>query len=467
MQTPLNLIKGDKVATNTDYRDALPINMTAVIRPILGAAGYMIQEPGLTQFGSTISSDRGGIWNERFGIHFRASGTKLLSVSSSGVSSVLGDIGAGSQVSLPYSFNTQGVISNNNFYLYSPGGGFVQVTDPDLGNPIDCVWIDGYYFLTDGEYLYHTDLNNETLINPLAYATSEFSPDPTIGLGKTQDNKVIVFNRFSTEYFVNAAQENFAFTRVASRGIKIGIVGTYCKAEVGDAWFILGGRKEESISVHQVGVGNATKIATREIDKIIGEYTEPELATSIMESYSEDGYDYLIIHLPSHTLKFNYTAAKQVGIEFSWSILRTGTDGYVWRAVNGVFEPRFGYWVFGDKYADTLGKLNSDVATQYDEISEWVLYTPFSYLESQSIDQLAINTIPGFTVFDDAYVFLSMTYDGEFYGIERTVIYGAPANKSQRFQVNRLGYVSDWFSFKLRGASRSRMAFATAVITHG
>jgi hypothetical protein len=59
MQTAITLIKGDKVASNTDYRDSLPVNMSAVIRPILGAAGYMIQESGLTQFGSAYGVDRG------------------------------------------------------------------------------------------------------------------------------------------------------------------------------------------------------------------------------------------------------------------------------------------------------------------------------------------------------------------------------------------------------------------------
>jgi len=468
MEALVNLVKGDKVATNTDYRDALPVNMTTVVKPILGASGYMIQEPGLTQIGETLFSDRGGIWNERLGIHFRISGSNLLSVSSSGVSTVIGDVGAGGQVSLPYSFNTQGIISNGNFYLYSPTGGFVQVTDPDLVDPIDGVWIDGYYFLTDGEYLFHTELTNEASIDPLMFATSEFSPDPTKGLGKTSDNKVIVFNRYSTEYFVNTAQENFAFARVASRGIKIGIVGTHCKTEVSETWFILGGRKEESISVHQVGVGQAIKIATREIDKIIGKYTEPELANSVLESYSKDGYDYLIIHLPDDTLKFNYTASKLIGAELSWSILKSSVTGSnAWRAINGVFEPRLGYWVFGDVLDGRLGKLDSDTAMQYGEIVEWLLYTPFVYLESQSIDQLSIQTIPGFTTESDAYVFLSMTYDGEFYGLERTVLYGLPNHKSQRFEVNRLGYVTNWFSFKLRGASRSRMAFSTAVITYG
>jgi hypothetical protein len=468
MRTPLNLIKGDKVASNTDYRDALPVNMTAVIKPILGAAGYMIQEPGLTQYSTAEGIDRGANWNERFGVHFRVSGNSLINLKSDGTYDVIGSISGSLQASMPYSFNTQGIITDGKFWLCTSALVLTQVTDPDLGSPIDGVWIDGYYFMTDGDYLFHTDINDEYAIDPLKFATSEFSPDPTYGVGKTQDNKVIVFNRFTTEYFVNVAQDNFAFQRVATRAIKIGIVGTYCKCEVGDSWFIMGGRKEESVSIHQIGVGSSTKIATREIDQIIGKYTEDQLRGSVLESYAEDGYDYLIIHLPNDTLKFNYTVAKQIGISQAWSILKSDTVGSApWRAMNGVYDPRLGFWVFGDKRQAITAELDSNSGLQYGEIVEWLLFTPFTYLESESIDQFGINTIPGFTASNDAYVFLSMTYNGVIYGHEVTVLYGAPSAYDQRFEVNRLGYVSDWFGFKLRGASRSRMAFATAWIDHG
>jgi hypothetical protein len=119
MATPLNLIKGDRVASNVDYRDALPVNMTAILKPVLGAAGYMLQDPGLTQFGTSIGLDRGANFNERFDIHFRVSGTKLCSISSTGVSTTLGDVSGSDTVSMPYSFNTQGVISNGRFSLFS------------------------------------------------------------------------------------------------------------------------------------------------------------------------------------------------------------------------------------------------------------------------------------------------------------------------------------------------------------
>jgi hypothetical protein len=465
---PLTLIKGDKKGSETDYRDALPVNMTAVLRPVLGAQGYMIQEAGLTEFGNSPGVCRGAIWNERLQMHFRIQGTQFGRVDGNGAFTFLGTVPGEDTVSLPYSFNTQGIIASGRFFQYSPGGGFIEITDPDLGNPIDGVWVDGYYFLTDGEFLYHTDINDETSIDPLKFATSEFSPDPTLAVGLTNDNKVIVPNRYTTEYFVNVATDNFAFQRVATRAVKIGIVGTHAIVEISQNWFMLGGRKEESVSVHQLGVGSATRVATREVDKIIGQYNETELASVVMESYEEDGYSHVILHLPNHTLKFNYTLAQAAGIEQAWTIIKSDVQGDdQWRGKHGIFETRLGEWVFGDKIDGRYGILDSTTALQYGQIVEWILFTPFVYLETQSIDEVQIETIPGFTTTNDATVFVSLTYDGVTHGLEYTMQYGSPADYGKRFIRYRFGYVSDWFALKFRGATRSRMAFALARIEHG
>lgn len=468
MRSTINLIKGDKIGSETDYRDALPVNMYGVARPMFGAAGYMIQYPGLTQYGTAVAADRGGVWNERFAQLYRVSGGSFLSVDDSGGTSILGAVSGSENVALPYSFNTQGVVAGGNFYLYDSSLGFRQVTDPDLGSPIDCVWINGYYFFTDGEYIYHTDINDEAAIDPLKFATAEFMPDKSLGVAKTQDNKVVIFGRYSTEYFQDRAQTNFAFQRIESRALKIGIVGTHCKVEVAGRFYILGGRKEECVSAHSVGVGSTQKVATREIDKIIAEYSEAELFDSVVESYTEDGYTFVVYHLPRHTLLFNQTLAESVGITQAWSILKSDIGGdNPYRGYHLVFDPRRAEWVCGDRSSASLGILDSESALHYGNISEWLLFTPAMYLEDQSIDQLEIETIPGHTGSDDATVFVSLSYDGVTHGKEWTQMYGEPNRYSQRFVLYRLGYVRDWVTLKLRGATRSRMAFARGFISHG
>lgn len=458
-EIPITLIKGDTHGIETDYRDNLPVNMYAVIRPILGAQGYMLNYPGLSSFGTGLGIDRGGIYNERVNNHYRVSGTNFISVSSGGVVTNIGDISGNKQVALPYSFTTQAIITDGKMWLYD-GTTFAEVTDADLGNPIDGVWINGYYFLTDGNYIYHTDINDETSIDPLKFATAEFMPDDSLGVLKTSDNKVAVFGRYTIEYFVDTAQANFAFTRIESRAQKIGIVSTFAKCEFSGNFYIVGGAKEEALGVHRIIANTAQKISTREIDKILANYTEPELSDIRLECHKINDTMFLIIHLPNETLCFNESLGD---LSISWFILKTDVNSSSpYRGINTIFDSRNGKWICGDRRDSTLGIVDETVTTHYDSLVEWILYTPFIKLETLSIDELEIETIPGFSPSLDsasATVALSLTYNGVTFGSEYWMQYGLPSNYSIRFMMRRLGYVNDWVGFKFRGVSESKMAF--------
>lgn len=466
MKQQIPLIKGDKISPNTDYRDFMPVNMTAVPKPILGANGYMLCYPGLTQIATGSGTDRGAVYNRRMKIQFRVSGKKLIKVVA-GVVTELGTVPGTGQAAMPYSFNTQAVIADGRMFLYDATNGFREVTDSDLGSPIDGVWVDGYYFLTDGEYIYHTDLADESSIDPLKFATAEFMPDDSIGLGITPDDKVIVFGRDTTEYFVNQATANFAFQRVQTRAQKIGIVATHAKCESGGNWYFAGGRAQDSLGVFVLGVGQSVRVSTREIDKVLATYTETALSDMRMESRTEDDVELVIVHLSGHALCYNATVAATMGKDYAWSILRTGSSATPHRAINGVFDADLGYWVYGDKTGTQIGKLDNTVFSQYGSVSEWILSSPFINLETASIDELEIETIPGNTPFDDATVAFSLTKDGQTYSTEWWNLYGEPNDYNHRYILRRLGDVSQWVGFKFRAVTKSRMAFCYLTVTYG
>jgi len=471
-EIPVSLLGGNTVDNTSDYRDALPINMLAISKAILNAKGYLIMHSGLRSFAKGVGIDRGGIWNERLLAHLRVSGTDLIVLDAGGSVVSLGAISGLDTVSLPYSFNTQGIVADKKFYLYDPVNGLRQVVDDVsqnsiIGEPIDGTWIDGYYFLTDGENLYHTQLTDESVINALSFGTAEFSPDPTLGVGTTVDNKVIVFGRYSTEYFSNIATENFAFTRLPARAIKTCIVGTHCKVQMLNQWFILGGRKEEDVSVYNITVGNAQKVSSREVDKVINKYTEAQMSTSVLETRVEDDQHFIIVHLPSETLIYNHDIAQTVGLEQAWTILKSDVQGNnQWRGKHGIFEPRLTKFVYGDKQNENIGILDDSITTHYGELTEYAMFSPFFQLEQMSIDEIEIDTIAGYTLDDDATVGISITYDGGHYSKEQWVAYGLQSQYGHRFIARRLGYVRKWFGLKFRIASRSRMAFALLKLTY-
>lgn len=467
---PIQLLQGQKVNSKTQYVDALQINVSGILMPILGAEGYLQQEPGLTQYGTSEGIDRGGAWNDRFQMLFRVSGDSLVSVDEDGVVTVLGTTTQsliGKQASMAYSFNNQSIVIDGKWFLYNPTDGARRILDPDVGEPIDHVWVDGYFFFTDGDFLYHTDIDDEEAIDPLKFATSEFSPDRTKGVGLTTDDKVMAFNRFTIEFFENVATEFFAFRRITSRTVQYGIVGTYCKAQIGGEWFFMGGPSEGNISIFQLQVGTAKNISSHEVDDYIAQYSEEELENASLETRVVDNYPYLIVRLPNQTLMLNLKVAEFAGHEKAWTLLQSSTSSAPYRAIHGVFDPRRAQWVYGDTLGPKLGYLDFDVATHYEELIECCLYTPFMYLETASIDQLMIQTIPGFTAVDDATVFFSMTYDGLTWSTEHLLEYGGPSAYGQRFIALALGYINNFFAFKFRWVSESRMAFSAGSILYG
>lgn len=463
--TPITFIKGDRSGMETDYRELLPQNMFAILSPIFGADGYMLEFQGLTEIAQGSGKDRGSWWNDIQQAHFRVSGDKLIRLEADDSVTELGTIPGTDTVSMANSFKTQAVVADGRYFLYDPTNGFREVTDPDLGNPIDILYVDGYYFFTDGQDIYHTDLDDEEQIDPLKSAVSEFEPDQTYGLARTEDNKVLVAGRYSITYYVNDASEDFAFAAVPSRSQRIGMVGTHCIANSSGKFYILGGRREESISVHLIGVGGSQPVSNREVDKVISTYTELELRDAVLETYEEDGYKFLMVHLPNDTLLYNETLGDP---RLAWSILSSGTGDSrePFRGIYGVFDVNRGVWVYGDRQTNLIGELDKTEATQYGEIAEWRLYTPFMYLDGQCVDHFEVETIPGFTGSDDATVFMSTTYNGVVWSKQWIELYGLPLDYEKRFILRRLGYVPHWFAIQLRGATRSRMAFARAFLRH-
>jgi hypothetical protein len=464
--TNLPIIKGDKTADNADYRDALPVNYTLVAKQILGASGYLISHDGLTLHGTGLGIDRAGYWNERQKIHFRVSGTDLVSVSASGVVASLGAISGNDRASMTHSFNTQMIVADGKAWLYD--GTLTQITDTDLGTPIDVTWIDGYYFFTDGEYLYHTDITSEKSIDPRKFATSEFSPDPTLAVDRTSGNQVIVFDRYSTTWFENKSTENFAFRRISNKFVKCGIVGTHCETELEGRFYIIGGGREEDVSIHQIGAGTYESIATREVTKILGTYTEAQLSMSVLETRVKEGTRILIAQLPNRTLEFNSTIARSLGIDYAWTIVESGVSNATkWRGVNGVYDPRISKFVYGDNQNSNIGILDEAVATQYGEQVESIFYSPLVLMETMSIDEIELNTIPGhqFNV-DDVTCGVSLTYNGLTYGTEYFVLYGQQTVYGTRFIERAFGYVPELVGVKVRTASKERVAFTMIKLTY-
>ena len=168
----------------------------------------------------------------------------------------------------------------------------------------------------------------------------------------------------------------------------------------------------------------------------------------------------MLAHLPDKTLAYNENIAKAYGMELAWTILKTDVLGdATYRGKDLTYDPRFSKWCIGDKIDSRVGFIDDAVCTHYGDIVEGLLFTPVISAEGTSIDQLEIETIPGISPNNDATVFISRSDDMRINGQEWTQEYGSNLDYNKNFIVRRLGYVRKDVSFRLRTASRSRMAF--------
>ncbi|MEH6451187.1 MAG: packaged DNA stabilization protein [Oleispira sp.] len=461
----VNLIKGDSLdASGVDYRDSIPVNMYGVLRNTLGSAGYMYQMPGLASFGEASGIDRGGLWvsTPSFEGHYRVSGNDLVSIGAGGSKTVLGTVPGNEQVPMDFTFNNVILVADKKLYYYNPTDGFRQITDGgNVVNPISVVFVAQFVVLTDGERIYHSQILNEENFPLENEAVAEFSPDKTLSLKKNDDNELVVFGEFSIEHFVfNGAPSGFAFTPLDRKASKLGVSGTLSLDELEAKWYLVGRREETAPSCYMYSSGTGKKIASREIEQVLEGYTDDQLSTTTIDGITLDKVGLVFYHFPNETYLFNVTLAESQGVDNAWSLVKTGVNNTNYRARSFVRDPRIGEWIIGDKTDSSLGIFDKTVSTQYDEIAEWLLFTPFLNLETLSIDQLEIETIPGIVHdIEDATVFVSRTENGRTYGQEWTQLYGDQWQYSQRFYIRRFGYVRHWMGFKFRGASRNRMAF--------
>lgn len=459
---PISIITGDKAKDDTDYHDALPVNMIAVQREVLGAPGLLISHDGAVQLTAGQGIDRGAFYNDRTGQHLRVSGQKLIRIVGNEVT-VIGDIPGADLVRFDYSFNTTLIVASGRAFLYN-GSVLSEITDPDLGDPIDGWWIDAYYMFTDGEYIYHTDITNESSIDPLKFATSEISPDKTMAGGRTQDNLVIVFNRYSTEYFINDAREQFAFSRLTQKAVNVGIVGTHCWCDLGGNIFILGGARREPVALHLLGAGQAISVTTRTVAKILASYTESQLSRCKIECRTENEDRLIYIHLPDRTLCFNYSIAEAFGKGSAWSELRTGQTR--WRCINGIRDPLQNRWIYGDREDSRIGYLDQKTAAQYGQAVHSEFYTPLIPIDSLSVDEVELNTLPGFSATEEN-IFVSTTRNGSSYSQEWSQEVSLPEKYNDRFIIRRLGYVRKNIGFKFRSFNKGKINVSGGVIRCG
>ncbi|WP_288384603.1 packaged DNA stabilization protein [uncultured Acinetobacter sp.] len=454
MQIPI--LSGIYTDDNSDFRTMYPRNMIPVPKENGIANGYLRPAEGIEQFSEVDGVDRGGInWNEEC---YRVCGDQLVKVKSTGEVVNIGHVSGTGYCNFDYSFDHLAINSGSRLYLYD-GTELKQITDPDLGKVKDFVWVDGYFMTTDGEFLVVTELNDPFAVNPLKYGSSEADPDPINALFKLR-NEVYALNRYTIEVFDNVGGDNFPFSRVNGAMMTRGTLSPSTCCKYLDTIAFVGSGKNEPCSIYLCSNGGTQRIATREIDQILRQYTEAQLAECLLESRIVDAHQWIYFHLPDKTLVYD-AAASQATNQQVWFFLCSGFGEGRYLAQNHVWC--YDKWIVGHPYQSNLGTLTNASGEHWGDVTEWSFGTQIIYNESRGaiFYQLELICLTGRTIFGKSPT-ISTQYstDGSTWSNGREISSGKTGQRDKRLVWFQCGHMVNWRIQKFTGTSESRLSVA-------
>lgn len=450
----LNGIYTDDAA---QVRTSYPRNLIPVPKKSGISEGYLRHTDGIIKLSDGVGIDRGGInWN---GTLYRVMGTKLVSITKEGVSTTIGDVSGSGQVTFGYSFDYLAVSSSNKFYLYS-GTTLTQVTDADLGNVIDFVWIDGYFLTTDGTSLVVTELNDPFAVNPLKYGSSESSPDPILSVKKVR-NELAALNRYTIEFFDNVGGEFFPFSRIEGAQINKGTIGTFANCVVNDLICFMGGGFNEAVSIYIGLNGQIQKIATSEIDQRIAEYSETILAAVVCEYKIYNGHIHIMFHLPDTTIVYDLSASQAVG-ESIWYTMDSGlASATKYLARNHVYC--YDRWNVADPASIALGYLDDRISTHYSNRIGWEFSTQIVYNEGMGATFHSlelVGTTGRVSVGSNPTVSTQYSLDGMSWSQEKFISVGKTGDTTKRMVWFLQGHMKNWRIQRFKGTSDAMISIS-------
>lgn len=456
MQVPiLNGITSDGAA---DFRTRYPRNLYPVPKKQGVSDGYLRPADGMVQDGTGPGIGRGGInWN---GTLYRVLGTKLCRVGDDGSAVVLGDVGAGGQCTLDYSFDHLGIVSGGSLYFWD-GVTLVRVTDPDLGTVLDTRWVAGYWVCTDGDVAVVTELTDPTSVNPLRYGSAESDPDPIKAVDQLH-NEVYLFGRHTIQVSQNIGGDGYPFQDIPGAQVNKGIVGTYAYSDYQSTYAFVGSGRNEAVAVYMVVPGDAQKISTREVDQVLAGYTDVQLASVVVESRLFSGHEHLLIHLPDRCLAYDHEASKAVGDPVWMTLDSSSTETpSTYRARNLVWC--YGRWTCEDPTSTAIGYLSDAVATHWGADVRWEFVTGVAYADGQDaiVHELELVALPGRAVFGaDPTIWTSHSFDGVTWSMEKPKAAGKQGQRNKRIAWRQCGRLRHLRMQRFRGLTDCRASFA-------
>ena len=355
-------------ATNSYQSSSLPLSAQRLVNlymeteppdaksqtPIFGA-------PGLSAF---ATAGNGPIRGARLlnGTLYAVSGESLYSITAKGVATLIPGTIAGAAVAQMSDNGTQLCMidgfGSGDGYIYTTGGGLVQITDPNYLGASSLTYFDEFFVFAkpNSNVFFASNQNDGTTYNALAYGVADTQPGNIRAL-LTNHETLLVFTDNVIETWYDAGTYPFPFARYDGATIERGCSAGGSVIKEDNTAFFLG---NDGIFYRLFGT-LPMRISTHAIEAAWRKY--PTVADCVATTYTIDGHKCIILTFPAAqaTWVCDLSAKNRWHERVSWN--PNNTSLLRWRANQIV--PAFGRTYVGDAFSGAIGLLDPTAFTEY------------------------------------------------------------------------------------------------------
>jgi hypothetical protein len=273
-------------------------------------------------------------------------------------------------------------------------------------------------------------------------------------------NEIYALNRNTIEVFDNVGGALFPFARIAGAQMQKGVIGTQGCCVFLDRIAFLGSGRNEAPSIYVGASSQTQKISTQEIDNILMDYTEAQLALVKLEARNDKSHQHLYVHLPNQTLVYDAAASEVLQTPVWFVLVSTLTGLAQYRARNMVYA--YDKWLVGDPQSSNVGYLVQDTGHHWGQQVYWEFGTLIVYNESNGaiFNELELVSLTGsIALGKNPQISTSYSLDGKSYSQERSISVGTIGNTKKRLAWFQQGHMRNWRIQRFRGDSDAHVSF--------
>ena len=310
MQTPI--LGSAYVARSVNAADNRMVNLFPEAIPEGGqTGGFLNRAPGLRLLATIGTGPIRGLWTHTTaGLDaYVVSGNKFYKVLSDYTYTLLGTVAGTGPVSIADSGIQIFIAAGANGYVYTESTNtFAKITDPDFAGATTVCYIDGYFAFNqpDSQIIWVTDILNATVINPLAFAAAESSPDKVIAV-VNNNREVWVFGQGTTEVWYDAALTPFPLAPLQGAYNEVGCVAPFSIAKLDNSLFWLGADPRGYGIVYRNQGYTAKRVSTHAVEYAIQSYGD--ITDAVAYTYQQEGHAFYVLNFPSANKTWVYDVA--------------------------------------------------------------------------------------------------------------------------------------------------------------